>query len=151
MSIFLNRWPCNYCFFAIKHTHSHTSFPLLSPYDVNTDSMHGTSVEPLTHTTPPPTPAITPLQPLHWKAPLLLYVLNIYEYHFQNWIVLVWWSKWNCIFKNLPFLPAGFSPAPVTKHHRSTRPWFNPFEILPIKMRSVCRVWFRWFDIANIH
>lgn len=131
-------------------THTHLS-PLLSPYDVNSDFIHGTSAELLTHTTPT-TPSITPSQLPHWKEPLLLnkvlYVLNVYEHHFYLLVILLVWSKWNVLY----FQKSGFSPTPVTKQYPSwTWPWFNPFEILPIKMRSVCRVWITGFGTANIH
>lgn len=42
--------------FSQPNTHTHTSFPLLSPYDVNADFMHFTSVELLTHKNLPSNP-----------------------------------------------------------------------------------------------
>ena len=38
------------------------------------------------------------------------------------------------VWSKRPFLPVGFSPAPVTKQcHSRTWTWFNSFEIFPVK------------------
>lgn len=106
-------------------------------------------------TTFPPHPfttttTITPSQPPHWKAPPVTkqHPSVCLMYRSVSVKILFAWSKWKWFY----FLKSAFSCWIQSNSLTvKTWTWLNPVEILPIRVRSVCRLWISGFSVANIH